>query len=108
VTKYGETADSWNAARPVVYMSLVVALVVAPICFLFAGTLIKLRQVKVCTTNGKHVAGVLIGEAGDRTYVGKTGSSNVAHPVVSIPRSEIIQTIIGSYTPVKAGCPPPP
>jgi hypothetical protein len=121
VTKYGESADSWHAARPVVYMSLVVALVVAPICFLFAGTLIKLRQVKVCTTNGRHVAGVLIGETGDRTYVGKEESSkgslqgiikrpspNVPHPVVSIPRSEIILTIIGSYTPVKEGCPPPP
>jgi hypothetical protein len=112
VTKYGESADSWNAARPVVYMSFVVALVVAPICFLFAGTLIKLRQVKVCTTNGRHVAGVLIGETGDRTYVGKTesskGSFNVPHPVVSVPRSEIILTIIGSYTPVKAGCPQPP
>jgi hypothetical protein len=113
VAKHGESADSWNAARPVVYMSLVVALVVAPICFLFAGTLITLRYVKVCTTNGRQVAGVLIGETGDRTYVGMTKlskkSSNVPHPVFSIPRSEIILTIIGSYTPVKrAGCPPPP
>jgi hypothetical protein len=39
VATYGESARSWNAVRPVIFMSLVVALVFAPICFLFAGAL---------------------------------------------------------------------
>ena len=73
VATYGESACSWNAVRPVVYMSLVVALVFAPICFLFAGALSPFRGVKVCTTNGRPVRGVLVGETGDRTYVGQRG-----------------------------------
>jgi hypothetical protein len=107
VAAHGDTAGSWSAARPVVYMSLVVAAVVAPICFLFAGTVVNLRQVKVCTTNGSHVNGVIIGETGDRTYVGGTGKSTVPHFVFSIPQSEITRTIIGSHKRVEASCPKP-
>ena len=107
VAAYGDTASSWSAARPVVYMSLVVALVVAPICFLFAGTLVKLRQVKVCTMNGRPVKGVIIGETGDRTYVGGTGKSTVPHFVFSIPQSGITRTVIGSHERVEASCPKP-
>jgi hypothetical protein len=110
VATYGESACSWNAVRPVVCMTLVVALVFAPICFLFAGALSPFRGVKVCTTNGRPVPGVLVGETGDRTYVGQTvvkRNSFGPRLVFSIPRSEITRTIIGSYRPVRALCPQP-
>jgi hypothetical protein len=106
VARYGESARTWNAARPVILMSLVVALVLAPICFLFAGTLVGLRTVKVCTT-ASSVAGVLVGETGDRTYVGEVrrkGKPYTALLVYSIPRSEISETIIG-HGPVRVPCP---
>jgi hypothetical protein len=95
VDSYGESASSWSAVRPVVRMTLVVALVFLPICVLFAGVFYTLLDAKVCMTSGSDAKGVLIGETSDRTYIGQ--KRNAAGPllVFSVPRSEIRQTFIG-------------
>jgi hypothetical protein len=95
VDAYGESENSWSAVGPVVRMTLVVALVFLPICVLFAGAFFPLLDAKVCTTTGSDASGVLIGETGDRTYIGQKGPPVGPLLVFSIPRSEIRQTIIG-------------
>ena len=53
-----------------------------------------LLDAQVCTVSGSAVSGVLIGETGDRTYIGESDKPTPLD-VFSIPRSEIKQTIIG-------------
>lgn len=106
VDAYGASAGSWGTAPAVVRMTLVVALVVAPIAVLFAGAYFPLLPARVCTANGGSVNGVLIGETSDRTYVGEQKERGKLD-VLSIPSSETTQTIIGGGAGVSA-CPAQP
>jgi hypothetical protein len=102
---YGESATTWNAPRPVAWMTLVVALVALPVCVLVAGTHFPLLDAKVCTTSGTEEAGVLVGETSDRTYIGQKARPVGPLLVFSIPRSEIRETFIGGHA---GGRPCPP
>lgn len=112
--RYGEPTSLWNSRRPIVWMMLVVAFASLPAWLILAGTN-PLRRVKVCTTSGSEVIGVLIGETSDRTYVGDTPDKNkqntVARPVFSIPQGQIVETIIGGPDDSEPGphpsCPAP-
>jgi hypothetical protein len=95
VAGHGESPGSWSTARPVVSMTLVVALVALPICVLFAGAFFPLLDTKICSTSGSNASGVLIGETSDRTYIGQKQETSGPLLVFSIPQSEISQTIIG-------------
>jgi hypothetical protein len=66
-------------------------------CYLLIGALVVLKDpfpAKVCLHDGSELAGVLIGETGDRTYLGDPGA---AHPrrVISIPASQVARVIVG-------------
>ena len=92
-SQYAEPAQ-WNARRAVVWMTLVVALASIPACVIFAGT-INLLDAKVCMTGGSQVTGVLIGETGDRVYVGQTKRKRGPLLVFSVPESRVKETFIG-------------
>jgi hypothetical protein len=95
VDAYGGSADSWSGNPAVARMTLVVALVAAPICVLFAGAYFPLLPAQVCTASGSSVTGLLIGETSDRTYVGETGKWVGPLDVLSIPGSQTTRTVIG-------------
>ncbi len=94
VVRYGVREDRWGTRRPIVLMTLVVALAAVPICVLFAGAFFALLDAKVCTSQSE-VTGVLIGETSDRTYIGQTDRPRGPLLVFSIPTSEIKETFIG-------------
>jgi hypothetical protein len=102
--RYGDSATSWSGARPLIQMTLVVAMVFLPICVLFGGALFPLLDAKVCTTSGAPIRGVLIGETSTRTYVGQKARPTGPLLVFSIPQSEIKLTIIGGSAQVRP-CP---
>ena len=105
VAVYGEPQGLWSTRRPIVWMTLVVALAAVPICVLIAGTLYTLLDAKVCTS-GSEVTGVLIGETSDRTYIGQTDRPRGPLLVFSIPSSQIQQTYIGGEADLRP-CPAP-
>ena len=94
VNRYGYPERLWGTRRPIVLMTLVVALAAVPICVLFAGAFFALLDAKVCTSQSE-VTGVLIGETSDRTYIGQTDRPRGPLLVFSIPTSEIKETFIG-------------
>jgi hypothetical protein len=106
--RYSDPESLWNTRRPVLSMTLVVALASLPACVIFAGT-INLLDAKVCTKSlsaeGMSVEGVLIGETSDRTYIGQKETSDRTYGqenrrvgpllVFSVPLSQITATFIG-------------
>ena len=95
VVRFAVREDRWGTRRPIVLMTLVVALAAVPICVLFAGAFFPLLDAKVCTSQSP-VTGVLIGETSDRTYIGETEPpAEDKLRVFSVPSSEIKETIIG-------------
>ena len=105
VAHYGDTTNLWGTRRPIVLMTLIVALAAVPICVLIAGTLYTFLDAKVCT-NQSEVTGVLIGETSDRTYIGQTDRPRGPLLVFSVPSSEIQQTFIGGDADLRP-CPAP-
>jgi hypothetical protein len=94
VDRYGNP-ERWSTRRPIVWMTLVVALASVPICVILAGSLFPLLDAKVCTTDSE-VTGVLIGETSNRTYVGEKGEGRTGPLLVfSVPGSQIKETFIG-------------
>lgn len=92
--RYGDPESLWNTRRPIVWMTLVVALASLPICVIFAGTFYSLLDAKVCTSRSE-VKGVLIGETSDRTYIGQEERPVGPLLVFSVPRDQITETFIG-------------
>jgi hypothetical protein len=96
--RFGRPESLWSTRRPIVWMTLVVALASVPICVILSGSFFPLLDAKVCTSRSE-VTGVLIGETGDRTYIGETvetEDTDVGPLVVfSVPQSEITETFIG-------------
>lgn len=95
--------DRWNTLRPTAWMSLIVAFAFLPACVVFAGTF-HLLDAKVCTTSqgqggGELIgetSGVLIGETGDRVYIGEVnGGTDRPRRVVSIPLGQVKEVLIG-------------
>jgi hypothetical protein len=102
-----DRADGWNTLSAAGAMTLIVALAAVPACFLFAGTF-RLLDAKVCTAGDTARSGRLIGELSDRIYLGETeeddwDEAEVPLRVVSIPKSEVEQMLIGSK-PDTGGC----
>ena len=100
-------ADGWNTLSAASAMTLIVALAAVPACFVFAGTF-RLLDAKVCTAGGATRSGRLIGELSDRIYLGETRAdrwdqADVPLRVVSIPKGEVEQMLIGS-NPDTGGC----
>lgn len=95
VRRYGDPESLWHGRRPIVWMTLLVALASVPICVMVAGTFLPLLDAKVCTSRSE-ITGVLIGETSDRTYIGED-ERHVAPPllVFSVPRDQITETFIG-------------
>jgi hypothetical protein len=97
----------WNTLSSAGAMSVIVALAAVPACFVFAGTF-RLLDAKVCTSTDSARSGRLIGELSDRIYLGETEAdrwddTDVPLRVVSIPKSEVEQMLIGS-NPDTGGC----
>jgi hypothetical protein len=90
----------WNTVSSAGAMSLIVALAAVPACFVFAGTF-RLLDATVCTAGDSARSGRLIGELSDRIYLGERRAdrwdeTDVPLRVVSIPKSEVEQMLIGS------------
>jgi hypothetical protein len=94
VRRYGMPESVWSTRRPLALMTLVVALASVPICLFLSGAFFPLLDAKVCTSRAE-VAGVLIGETGDRTYIGQTGKPSGPLLIFSVPGGEITETFIG-------------
>jgi hypothetical protein len=94
VDRYGNP-EIWSTRRPIVWMTLVVALASVPICVILSGSFFPLLDAKVCTSDSE-VTGVLIGETSSRTYIGE-GEGSGPLLVFSVPGSEIKQTYIGGH-----------
>jgi hypothetical protein len=94
VDRYGNPESLWSTRRPIVWMTLVVALASVPICVMLSGSFFPLLDAKVCTSESE-VTGVLIGETSDRTYIGETERPTGPLLVFSVPGSEIKETFIG-------------
>jgi len=84
-------------------MGLIVAFAFLTACVVFAGTF-HLLDAKVCTTSqgqggGELIgetSGVLIGETGDRVYIGEVnGGTDRPRRVVSIPLGQVKEVLIG-------------
>lgn len=84
--------DRWNELRPILSMSLVVWLAVFPACIGFAGTF-PLLPTKVCVKGGSEQTGLLVGETGDRIYLGESGGR--VRQVISLPLTQVAETFIG-------------
>jgi hypothetical protein len=104
VDRYGSPESLWSTRRPIVWMTLVVAVASVPICVVVSGSFLPLLDAKVCTSQSE-VTGVLIGEASNRTYIGETEKSGPLL-VFSVPGSEISETFIGGSAD-KEPCPAP-
>jgi hypothetical protein len=89
-----ETPEMWSTRRPIVWMTLVVALASVPICVILSGSFFPLLEAKVCTSDSEFT-GVLIGETSTRTYIGQTERPTGPLLVFSVPGSEIKETFIG-------------
>ena len=84
--------------------SSAVGLVAGLACYLLIGALVVAKDpfpARACLTDGRHVSGVLIGEAGDRTYLGDPRGVSPRH-VISIPQSKIDRLVVGG-TPAQLG-----
>jgi hypothetical protein len=95
VDRYGNP-EIWSTRRPIVWMTLVVALASVPICVILSGSFFPLLDAKVCTSDSE-VTGVLIGETSNRTYIGEKKRSTGPLLVFSVPGSEIKETYIGRH-----------
>jgi hypothetical protein len=95
-------ASTWNALRATTWMTLIVLLAVLPACILFAGTF-RLLDAKVCMATHSE-SGVLIGETGDRVYIGESAESKGPRRVVSVPLSQVRELFIGGRAATK-NCP---
>jgi hypothetical protein len=86
-------AGTWNALRPVVWMTLVIVLAVLPAWVVFAATF-PLLDANLCLTGHSATPGVYVGEASDRVYVGEPEG---VHPrrVVSVPLTQVREVAIG-------------
>lgn len=94
VDRYGNPESLWSTRRPIVWMTLVVALASVPICVILSGSFFPLLDAKVCTSESE-VTGLLIGETSDRTYIGEAERPAGPLLVFSVPGSEIKETFIG-------------
>jgi hypothetical protein len=90
---------AWLATRLGVHdhRRALASLAVGVACYFGVGALVVSKNpfpARVCLQDGSAVDGVLIGETGDRTYVGDLAS---AHPrrVISIPQSQITRVVVG-------------
>ena len=105
VDRFGNPESLWSTRRPIIRMTLVVALASAPICVILSGSFFPLLDAKVCTSQSE-VIGVLIGETSDRTYIGETDRRTGPLLVFSVPGSEIMETFIGGNAGLRP-CPAP-
>jgi len=107
VDRYGNPESLWSTRRPIVGMTLVVALASVPICVILSGSFFPLLDAKVCTSQSE-VTGVLIGETSDRTYIGETERPTGPLLVFSVPGSEIKETFIGGNADLRPCLAPTP
>jgi hypothetical protein len=103
--RYADPPELWNTRGPLLAMTAVVAFVSIPACVVFAGT-IRLLDARVCTTT-QPVDGVLVGETGDRTYIGQTKRPRGPLLVFSVPESQITETFIGGDAGLRPCAAPP-
>jgi hypothetical protein len=83
----------WDRVRPAALMACIVGLGSIPIWVIVAGTF-HLLDAKVCTTSQTLETGVLIGETGDRVYIGEERSSGPRR-VASFPLAQVEEVFIG-------------
>jgi hypothetical protein len=77
--------------------SSVLGLAAGVACYLLIGALVVAKDpfpAKVCLNDGRQVGGVLIGETGDRTYLGDPQGASPRR-VISIPQSHIERLVVG-------------
>jgi len=83
---------SWNRPRVGVAMAGVYALVTVP-AFMAVGTAIPLTTAKVCASGDFEEEGALVGQAGDRVYLGEDTGSH--RRLAVFPISQVEELFIG-------------
>ena len=108
---YRADNEKKHVVRAQIGLSLAVAVLAVPglVCFWAAW---RLENATVCTSEANRagstfvVDGLLVGETGDRVYVGDTTARTPS--IVSIPQSKVTRTVIGGATRATADCPAKP
>jgi hypothetical protein len=71
--------------------------VAAVLCYLVIGGLVVAKDpfpAKICLTDGGEIAGVLIGETANRTYLGDPRGASPRR-VISVPQSQVKRVVVG-------------
>jgi uncharacterized membrane protein HdeD (DUF308 family) len=79
----------------------------AALVYLVIGALVVFKApfaAQACLTDRSAVLGVIIGETGDRTYLGEPAGTHPRH-IVSIPESQIRTLYVGGDVPRRRACP---
>ena len=83
---------AWQRNRPLTGMTLVVAFASLPL-WVILGARFHLLDAKACMKGDFARTGVLVGETGERVYIGETGSA--PRRVQSLPLAEVEELFIG-------------